>query len=734
VSLFGPSFLPQPDVYFRNQRLLPSLSPTPFPPITYIQAPCFHAITHSFAQRQSATSPAFNSFRTLSVTTGVYANGFPLHALRTSAPSPAATRSGWQIPCYQQFAAFLVSLCTLSRTPFLCFQSFAASFTKTLGGRGAFTAILISCLVFPLLLLPARSFAQQRHVPDHVPPKRASQIHDGFGINSDLPRDPYLPWNRWWWTRMFDAGFKWIRIGQYENSSDRTSWDWIEQKRGVYASSPELEDYVDSLVDNGMNIQVQLLYGNVMYTSPSGALPDVGVPEPGSFHNDDRSLYSVFWPPKTPEQIAAFNRYAAWMVNHFRDRIHYWALWNEQDIGYWNPWGNPQEYGRLLGPFINAVHRTDSQAKVIYGGQADPTREFTQKALDACKCAPGIDVYAYHTYPGYGRNMNPETMDTGAYQNESPRQLRDLVTHYPGIRPEIPFFDDEFNSIPSWTGSDESVQAKYIPRGFVYNHAAGVKTFVWLLAAGTDGNEYDDFGLIHGLTNHQYDWTPRPVFYALQNTNALFSDTKLDAAIEFSTPDAETLVKQSGAPLLTYSFRSRTGKAILAYWLAAHSQPRNVFPPLSAVFSLKNADITHPVLVDIVSGEIKPAQWKQGTTDTLELPVKDSVMAIADEAYFDWPVLPEAPSSLSVVLAERGATLSWQNHGGDPASVIVERRGNSQSLEAWERIAKLDARITQYLDAKPKTAQPFAYRVRAANANGESAYSNIVTAVPAGVR
>jgi len=33
---------------------------------------------------------------------------------------------------------------------------------------------------------------------------------------------------------------------QYENSSDRTSWDWIEQKRGVFSSSPELEDFVDS--------------------------------------------------------------------------------------------------------------------------------------------------------------------------------------------------------------------------------------------------------------------------------------------------------------------------------------------------------------------------------------------------------------------------------------------------------------------------------------------------------
>ena len=80
------------------------------------------------------------------------------------------------------------------------------------------------------------------------------------------------------------------------------------------------------------------------------------------------------------------------------------------------------------------------------------------------------------------------------------------------------------------------MQAKYVPRGLIYNHAAGVKTFVWLLAAGTDGNEYDDFGIIHGLTNNPTDWTPRPVFHALQNTNALFSDTKFDRSIEIVSP------------------------------------------------------------------------------------------------------------------------------------------------------------------------------------------------------
>ncbi|HET9305757.1 MAG TPA: hypothetical protein VFO46_07005, partial [Candidatus Sulfotelmatobacter sp.] len=465
-------------------------------------------------------------------------------------------------------------------------------------------SLFVVLFLLSVLFLQSELCAQApRKLPDKVPPKRTSQIQDGFGINSDLPRDPYLPWNRWWWTRMFDAGFKWIRIGQYENSSDRTSWDWIEQKRSVYSSSPELEDAVDSLVDNGMDVQVQLLYGNVMYTAHSGKLPKVSVPEPGSFHNDDRSLYSVFWPPVTPEQTDAFNKYVGWTVDHFKDRIHYWALWNEQDIGYWNPWGDPVQYGHLLTSFVDTVHKTPG-AKVIYGGQADPSRDFTQRALDTCKCASGIDVYAYHTYPGYGQNMNPETMDYGAYLNESPRALRDLVTHTPGIKPDIPFFDDEFNSIGTWIGSDDSVQAKYVPRGLIYNHAVGVKTFVWLLTAATDGNESDDFGIIRGLTNHDYDFTPRPVFYALQNTNALFSDTKFDPTIQITGADVATLPRRSDFPFLSYGFRSKPGKAIVAYWLAAHSLPGNTFRTVYSAFTLKNTGIQHPVLIDVVSGDI----------------------------------------------------------------------------------------------------------------------------------
>ena len=193
-------------------------------------------------------------------------------------------------------------------------------------------------------------------------------------------------------------------------------------------------------------------------------------------------------------------------------------------------------------------------------------------------------MYAYHTYPGYGQNLNPESMDYGAYSTNLRAKLRELVTNYPGMRKDIQFWDDEFNSIPSWNGSDESVQAKYVPRGIIYNHAAGVKTFVWLLAAGVDGNEYDDFGFIHGITN--------PETISLRGRSSMRSKTQTrcsripNSIIDQITGSIFPLCAGRAAfPFLTYGFRNQNGKAIMAYWLAAHSVPGGVVPLLLDISS-----------------------------------------------------------------------------------------------------------------------------------------------------
>jgi polysaccharide biosynthesis protein PslG len=590
--------------------------------------------------------------------------------------------------------------------------------------RAFFSAAICSLQFVFIALVPQCTLpAADKNLPDHLLARRSSQIKDGFGINSDLPRDPFIPWNRWWWTRMFDAGVNFIRIGQYENSSDYTSWEWVERKRGEYSVVPELDEYVNSLVENGVHIEIQLLYGNPLYTSPAGHHPESVSPEPGSFHNPDRSLYSVFWPPKTDEQVAAFTKYVAWMVNHFRGRVQYYEIWNEPNIDYWNPTPNAQDYGKLFKASAEVIHRTDPNAKAVFGGLSGANQTFAKKALDACDCAASIDIFAYHNYPDYGHNLNPEAVGKDSDTNRSSKPLRDMVRGYPGIHKDLVFWDDEFNDgLPSWTDSDESVQAKYIPRGLLIDRVAGVRTFVWLIVGATDGNESDDFGMLHGLKFQPDDFTPRPAFAALQNTNTLFSDTQLDPSIQIQSESPSSPSEK----VLTYGFRSSNGKAVLAYWLPICSKPDDPSATQTLALKVNNSGIRNPVLVDITSGKLARLSWRSGSNDTLEqLPLRDSVMVIADESYFEWPELPEAPSDLNANNSGTGVQLTWKMHDGRPEFVSVERRAGPQAQ--WQAVSKLPANNTSFSDRQNLKNEPVSYRVRAGNAAGPSAYSNVAT-------
>jgi hypothetical protein len=148
---------------------------------------------------------------------------------------------------------------------------------------------------------------------------------------------------------------------------------------------------------------------------------------------------------------------------------------------------------------------------------------------------------------------------------------------------------------------------------------------VWLIVGATDGNELDDFGMLHGLLHRPEDFTPRPVFAALQNTATLFSDTQPDSTIQIRASGS------SDRSPLGYGFRSAKGKAIIAYWLPVLSKAGDHSPPDRVSLQITNSSIQNPVLVDVTSGEMTALSWKSGSTDMLErVPFRDSVMAIAD--------------------------------------------------------------------------------------------------------
>jgi hypothetical protein len=403
--------------------------------------------------------------------------------------------------------------------------------------------------------LPAKESMAQS-VPEHIRLRRSSQLSDApGGVNASLPRPPYLPWDQTWWTRISDGGFKYVRIGQYEDTSDQTGWDWVKHKKGQFGVRLEVDDYIDSLVENGTIIELQLLYANPIYTSPAGKHPDAITPTSASVHNCDFGLHSIFWPPKSPEQIAAFVRYTRWMVRHFRGRVRYYSLWNEEDGTYWNVNPNPEEYGTLLAEFVKVVHDVDASSKIVYGGQATLNAEFARRALDVCRCSASIDVFAYHNYPGgYDSNAPPESMDSGG-DKSSISALRGAVTSSPGVRPNVRFWMDEYTSMPSLSPEmNEAIQAKYVPRTLVYNWAQGIPTFIWELINDTSTSEGDNFGIIQGMMFNAGDFRPRPVFYTIARVNLLLGNTHRDPNIAVRVIYNGTLPPQSSA-LYAHGFR-----------------------------------------------------------------------------------------------------------------------------------------------------------------------------------
>jgi hypothetical protein len=178
-----------------------------------------------------------------------------------------------------------------------------------------------------------------------------------------------------------------------------------------------------------------------------------------------------------------------------------------------------------------------------------------------------------------------------------------------------------------------------------------------------------------------------------------FLDTHVDPAISIKVLDSPSLDAANAANLTSYGFRSRSGKSIVTYWLAVKSFPGKPLQPVSMDVSLPGAGIDHPVLIDLDADRITELNWEgSGERQWLRVPVRDSVMAIADASYFDWPILPAAPSGLRVALRGASTQLTWKPCDEYTTGVIVERRLGPSGK--WVEIDQLSGSATTYKESQ----------------------------------
>lgn len=231
-------------------------------------------------------------------------------------------------------------------------------------------------------------------------PEGAEELHHRLGVNIHfLDDNRALDLAR-------DAGFSFVRVDLL--------WAQLE-RHGQYNFAP-FDGLMHSLDARRMGVLWLLAYGH----------PDHGGQS-----------------PQSDADIAAYARYAAAVVAHFRGRNAVFEIWNEPNGKQFL--ADPATYPRLLRAALDSIRREDPEAAVSTGGTSGFDFPFLTRMLKSGSTERASAV-AVHPY----RDSAPETLRSDL------SVLRDLIQRTVGPKP---IWDTE------WGYSSYGKASKDLPGG-----------------------------------------------------------------------------------------------------------------------------------------------------------------------------------------------------------------------------------------------------------------------------
>jgi len=383
-------------------------------------------------------------------------------------------------------------------------------------------------------------------------------------------------------------GVKWARC--------QTGWARTEKTRGQFDFG-WLDEVVDGLLKIGIQPWFNLGYGNPLYT-------------PGADET------AVGWVPVFDEvAMEAWKNYTGKIVDHFRDRVRHYEIWNEPNNNwFWKPGkADAAGYVKLVEQTSAIIRQRLPNAVIIGGAFAGIPMDYIKKCLDA-GLARHIDKLSYHPY-----RPTPESN-----YEEQVHTMRDLLAQQDAAH--IRLWQGE-NGCPSKKGGagalheldwNETRQAKWLTRRIVSDLRLEIELTSYFLIVDLLGyrGSANWKGLLHGE-----DYTPKPAYFAYQNLCALFdADTRKG--------DLPIQIEGAGdAQVLTGSFLRR-GQSLSVYWTPAELM-KDVEPQKVRVMVGRNdARLARPALLDPLTGQI----YKITAFDAL--PLTDYPLIIANESVF----------------------------------------------------------------------------------------------------
>ena len=410
------------------------------------------------------------------------------------------------------------------------------------------------------------------------------------------------------WPIHYNLGVKHLKIAYWDST---LNWHYVENKKGVFEIDPRTDQAITDSFENGCEVYMTLSYGNWLHSS-----------DPNSADRWRFWQFPFQKPPvpRTREQIEAFCDYCRFIVEHFKGRISYYEIWNEQNISYSWPPGEVEAYCQLVKEAAKAVKEVDRNAKVMLGGVCfcDVTyfEEMFQHGV-----AEVVDVICWHpyqwevapeeSYPIPSRRQQKDPFPTyrarvaaiqesarrhGFKGNEYHANETTWVSPYP--TPDIP--------VPGGPVS-EMVKAKYVARTIALHSDMGIPVYY---------NETWNTGIVHWdvsllRATHSADpqspvW-PQPAYYALR-TMATVTDGATPRRFNAKVRDLD-------APYETCRMVCQDGSRLLGVWLTQRAE--DLCEPKSATVLLPDFTADEVIGIDTINGVEQPLQFDVTNGDTV---------------------------------------------------------------------------------------------------------------------
>lgn len=310
------------------------------------------------------------------------------------------------------------------------------------------------------------------------------------------------------------------------NNSDSTSVD-LYWNISEFTIETEYDDFITQLADNGVRVTYVLSFWDKAYQDEGGVL--------------------TFPRFQTEDQIQRYLDYVRFIVNHFKDRVQYFEIWNEPSISALPmQWIRVEDYINLVKRTAPVIRQEYPEAKVVVGSthnlSESDSRDYLFRILNS-DLMPMVDVVAWH--PMYGTSPEYDSAMRQYYYDYPSivQQIKDTASAH-GFRGE--FVADEILWRPPetaiwgdpWSGaSDEIRAAKYMARGILIN-----------------------LGLNVSVTQQDMGTYRRPplMFYTLQNLSTVMAGNK--------TISLPVTIQSEATNIKSYGFSLPNGDNLLALW------------------------------------------------------------------------------------------------------------------------------------------------------------------------